>query len=145
MVRRDTAYEEYKDNKNPDNLRYYKNLKNEVNQMICKERYVQKSKLYSEENTTPKEKWQAIKKDTGQKKHETPEIIIEGGIHHTHPQKMAQALNRQYVTKIRKMVDSIPPTDTNPLQLYEKVIGDQTNSLSFTFQQINPQSIIKRS
>ena len=54
---------------------------------------------------------------------------------------MAQALNRQYISKIRNLVNSIPPTGTNPLTLYKKVIGDKSNT--FTFKKINYSQLLK--
>ena len=99
MVTRDIALEDYKKDKNQENLRYYKNLKNEINKQIGQERYIRKSNKFNDEKTTPKEKWNNVKKETGQNKFENPELILEGGNHHTHPKKIAKALNRQYLQK----------------------------------------------
>ena len=46
------------------------------------------------------------------------EILIEGNKHHTQPQHIASALNRQYIKKIKKIINEIPYTQTNPLDLY---------------------------
>ena len=61
-----------------DDIRFYKNLKNQVNRTINKERYIRKTTSFQEEGLTPKTIWQNLKMETGQSKHTSPKMIIEG-------------------------------------------------------------------
>ena len=54
---------------------------------------------------------------------------------------MANALNRQYLSKIRNLILSIPPTETDPLEKFTQVVGDKVNS--FTFKLINMSELRK--
>ena len=76
-----------------------------------------------------------MKSETGQADFTTPEMIIENGDQITAPAKIASALNRQYLQKIRKLVNDLPPPSIDPMDHYTKTIGE--NKSSFTFEQIN--------
>ena len=75
------------------------------------------------------------KKLTGQSKNSTPQVIIEGMVHHTKHLQMANALNRSYIQKIRKLTQNMQPTATNPLDSYRKSVGQVDHT--FTFKQIS--------
>ena len=109
--------------------------------MIGIERHKRKKEKLSDENTTPKEKWKKLQTETGQKKFENPDIIIDEGKQITNPKKIAEALNRQYLSKVRKTVNSIHPTETNPLDKYKEVVGDQMTD--FHFKQISMSELLK--
>ena len=95
-------------------------------------------KLQNYEIKTSKQKWNAIKQETGQNKYISPTLIIEGKVHQTQPKKMADALNRMHLKSVRETINSIPNTQTNPLKSYYKYLGqDEQSKLSFTFKQIS--------
>ena len=61
MAERDAAGEVAKNSNDPDIIREYKTLKNAVNRLISKEKLKRKTKNFSDEETTIKEKWQKAK------------------------------------------------------------------------------------
>ena len=77
--------------------------------MIGIKRYQRNERKLNDEDTTPKDKWAKLQKETGQKKMESPDIIIEkdNNIHDT--KKMAKSLNRQYVTKNQRNSKNYTP------------------------------------
>ena len=102
LALRDALFEQYRETKSREKYREYKNLKNFTNRKICKEKFEEKQKQLQKEGTTTKEKWNTLKKETGQKKITTPNLIIEGQKHYTAPREIAETMNRQYIQKIRK-------------------------------------------
>ena len=78
MVQRDIALDDFKKSNLSDDLRYYKNLKNRVNQNISKERFKRKLSSFQGEGISLKMTWNKMKQETGQSKHSTPQSISEG-------------------------------------------------------------------
>ena len=70
-----------------------------MNNMIAKEKFDQKVAKFQNENFNIRDKWKLTKKETGQDKFQTPQMIFENGINHTSPKKMASTLNRQLKKK----------------------------------------------
>ena len=83
------AHEAAKSTKYPNVFREYKNIKNHVNNVISKERFIRKSKKNQRWWIINEEKWRMMKEETGQKKHESPVLIIEGKNHITVPTENA--------------------------------------------------------
>ena len=103
MVERDLAHHRYKETNQLEDLREYCNIKNNVNQMIAKEKFNRNMASYQGESVKLTDKWKKVlKKDTGQAKFTSPQTIIENNVHHTTHKDMSEALNHQYVTNIRK-------------------------------------------
>ena len=136
LALRDATYQQYLETKNQDKLREFRNLKNTANKKIYKERFDNKVKNFQKEGTTIKEKWNQAKKETGQKKMTTPNLIIEGQKHNTTPKEIAESMNRQYIQNIRKLIQNMPPQRTNPIENYIRHLGPNQDKLSFTFKNI---------
>ena len=49
-----------------------------------------------------------VKKEIGQKNQFSPTLIIEGTRHHTTPKNIAEAMNRQYIQNVRKVISEMP-------------------------------------
>ena len=99
LARRDAALDEMKTNPSIENIRDYKFLRNETNQTIAKEKWKRKSTNLQAEALSNNDKWKVAKKLTGQKKFNSPQLIIEGAKHHMSPKDMAAGLNRLYIKK----------------------------------------------
>ena len=119
MAERDTAFEESKITKNQDDIRNYKNQKNEVNRMIAREKYERTKASLQTEDATINSRWKTVKNFTGQTKNSTPQVIIEDKIHHTTHIGMANALNRLYIKKIKNIKNKMEQTDIDPLTNYK--------------------------
>ena len=76
MAERDTALTESKMTNSQDDLRNYKNKKNEVNRMIACEKFERTRKTLQTENASINTRWKIIKKLTGQSKNTSPQVII---------------------------------------------------------------------
>ena len=102
----------------------YSLLQTNAKPIISKEFYDRKEEEKNfQYQTSDRHKWKSTKAETGQNKHSTPSVIIEGQSHFTKPRDMANALNRQYISSIRDIINKIPPTTTNPLEHYSKFLG----------------------
>ena len=77
LVERDNAHAKYKETKNLEDLRLFKNLRNSANHYISKERFNRKVTNFNREDMTTKEKWALAKRETGQTNFITPKIIME--------------------------------------------------------------------
>ena len=135
MVDRDLAYIKSKQTKKPEDIREYKNLKNQVNNQIAKEKFDKKVRSFQGEDKNLGDKWRVMKKESGQSKFTSPQMIIEGDKIITKHSQMAATLNRQYLQKVRKIFNEIESTPVNPLDHYSKVVGE--SKLSFTFKQVS--------
>ena len=102
LAERDIANDIYKQSKLIEDLRHYKHLKNTANRIIATEKYKRKVASLQHEDDNMTDKWKKIKKETGQGKITSPQIIIENTQHHTGHSEIANALNRQYVQSIKK-------------------------------------------
>ena len=134
LALRDNAHDQFKMTKEQEDLRQYRHYKTAANNLIGRERFQDKRDKFHKEDTKPKDKWNMIKEETGQKEHTTPKLIVEGEAHHTSPQQIANAMNRQYIQKIRKVKSDMDPPRTNPMENYYKYLGQ--SELSFTFRPI---------
>ena len=141
MALRDTALHNMKKDKTQDNIREYKALRNEVNRAISYEKWKRTSSSLQEEKGSASSCWKKAKKLTGQSKFNSPQLIIEGKLHHTSPGNIASALNRQYIQKVRSVISNIPETNIDPLIHFEKAIGRVDRTLSFS--QINMCDLVK--
>ena len=135
MAERDVAFYNSKTSKSIDEIREYKHTKNEVNRLIAKEKFERTRNELQNEDEGMNARWKTVKKITGQTKNSTPQVIIEGMVHHTNHLQMANALNRSYIQKIRKLTQNMEPTRTNPLESYRKSVGQVDKT--FTFKQIS--------
>ena len=73
--------------------------------MIAHEKYKRKVASLQREDDKMSDKWRKIKNETGQGKMSSPQIIIENTQHHTGHREITNALNRQYVQSIRKLLN----------------------------------------
>ena len=143
MIQRDIAYEKSKKTKNIEDIRYYKNLKNGVNQKIAKEKFDRKVAIFQEQGQSSNSIWKKIKNETSQNKYTNPQSITEGKTTFTKHHQIAESLNRQYVRSINKIIEQMKSTPTNPLDHFIHSIGPTQGDLEFTFQQINMEELKK--
>ena len=135
MIERDLAQHISKQTSTPQDIRHYKNLRNQVNQMISREKYCRKSKQFQTDDMTLNEKWKKIKLETGQSKFTVPQLFIEGASHHTGHIQIAESLNRQYIQKVRVLTKKMENHRGDPLDNYRKHVGIIQST--FTYKQVN--------
>ena len=134
IVIRDIAHEEAKRTNNLEDIRNYKNIRNNVNRLISREKYQKKvAKLQGPEMSNTL-KWKVLKQETGQMNFSSPQGISEGKNMHTSHKDMANSLNRQYLGRIRKLVTDMGEQHHDPLKDYIKSVGPTS---SFTFNIIS--------
>ena len=136
---RDISHQDFKTSGNVDDNRQMRNYRNQANKLIAREHFLQKVKNLQDKGISSKERWKRLKTETGQNKFKSPKVIIEGQVHHVSPKAMANSLNRQFISKISKVIGDMPPQATNPLNNYQKFIG--RNDLHFKFKQINMSTL----
>ena len=90
--------------------------------MIACKKYCRKVKKIQNEETNLNQKWKIIKKETGQFKFSTPQVIIEKSTHHTGQEAIAGALNRQYVQKVKTLTEEMESRGGDPMTNYKKII-----------------------
>ena len=100
--------------------------------MIAQDKYKRKSRMFQQDDLTLRQKWNNAKSETGQKSHSSPQIIVEGKIHHSSPTKMTGALNRQYLQKVKALVKKMENKGSNPLINYAKIIPENLSTFSFS-------------
>ena len=139
IVERSIAQMKWKETKKPEDLRNYRNVRNDVNRMIAKEKKERKKKKFQGEGISLKDKWKLVKQETGQMNQTSPQIIIEGKTHFTNFGGMANSLNRQYIQRIRVLVNEMEMREQgtvpiDPLINFKKSIGPK--KLSFTYKTV---------
>ena len=136
LCNRDIAHLEAKENPSLENSRQYKNLRNQANSIISKERHFTKRDQFQTETSTRK-MWKMTKEETGQAPHTSPTIIREGTKYFTKLRDIATSLNRQYLSIIRETINSIPKTNTNPMNLYSRSLGRIDSKLDIQQNNMN--------
>ena len=131
MAQRDLAHEISKESKNMEDIRYYKNIRNQVNQSIAKEKFLRKKAFFSQEEMTVKEKWEGMKRETGQKKYSNPQVIVEGKYHYSTNKDITSSLNRQYIMKVKQLIQKMENIGADPLVNYRKVIPSDISTFSY--------------
>ena len=92
--------------------------------MLSKEKYRRKVATFQAETIKNNEKWKLVKAETGQGKFISPSLIIEGKSHHTSHEGIANALNRQYVRSIKKLINEMDSCQVNPGNGTGSPLGD---------------------
>ena len=83
---------------------------------------LRKVKLFQNADINLNQKWKLLKKETGQLKFTTPQVIIESSLHHTGQEAIAGALNRQYVRKVKLLTQEMESKGGDPMVNYRKII-----------------------
>ena len=141
LADRDIAYDEYKRSKTQENLRFYRNLKNNANKIISKEKFNRKVKKFQNESESINKKWKTLKNETGKGKVTTPQILKENNNFHTKSENIANSLNRQYVRKTASLIENMEPATQDPLTKYKNSIKQPKTT--FTFKKINVSDLRK--
>ena len=135
LIRRDSAHKRFMETKDPQDMREMKNLRNYANRVIGKENFCNKVKKFNSEELTMRQKWRFMKEETGQAGFKSPQVIVEGNNHYSSPLEMANSLNRQFIIRIRKLIDNMTPQQDDPLIQYRNYVG--RDNLNFQFENIN--------
>ena len=103
--------------------------------MIGRERFLRKVKKFQNDEVNLNQKWKLIKKETGQLKFSTPQVIKEKSVHHTGNKAIADALNRQYILKVKNITSEMENLGSDPLVDYMRIIPP--NIANFQVKTIN--------
>ena len=135
LALRDFSHNQYKITKNLDDLRQMRHYRNQANKQISLDNYSKKSRNLQDKEISEKERWNRVKQQSGQVNFKTPQVIIDGIKHLQSPRDKAEALNRQFITGIRNIINSMEPPTTNPLSHYRDHIG--RDDLYFSIHKIS--------
>ena len=109
IIKRDhQAYMEYCNQPTLDNHRGYKNLKTQTKKALIEDKSNQ-DKRKMQDATTSKDQWKEAKILIGWMAYGGPQMIIKDGQQVTSPQKMANHLNMDYITRAAKAARNTPP------------------------------------
>ena len=76
--------------------------------------------------------WETTKKLLDWDKKPSPTTLVKNGQAITAPQKIANTLNTQILSKASSTIQKIKKNNVDPLENYAKVIGDKTCTLQIT-------------
>ncbi len=140
IIKKKTLLNQYKESKNIEDYRYYRNVSNKCEKNKRKDRLNNIRHEFLNCNT-PQEAWKKAKKHMNYSTSGAPTFLIDknrnemirGG------KKISQALNCHYITKIRLLKQSIKPRTKDPMLIYKEKIKGYKNQ--FGFKEINIQEL----
>jgi hypothetical protein len=130
----DMAHTEASLTKNPNQWRKYRNLRNLVNSNIKKDKISFNKNRFEYAEGNPKQQWETSKDLLGWSKGSAPTKLLYHNKMITKPKDTANALNLTYVTRVKKLMAAIPPTLTDPITNYRKIMNGK--SPVFTLKKI---------
>ena len=125
---------------NIENWRNYRHLKNRAHRALTKDKKQLIKKQLDDENSS-RDKWNTTKRILGWGKSAQPTIIIDRGIARTKPIEIANSLNFNFISKVTKLIRSIPKNKQSPYTNYQKIMIDK--NCSFNLQPIGISDLRK--
>ena len=141
MRERDQAQAWAVSTKNPEDWLSYKTLRNKVTKILKVEKIQwQKSQLEKCNNDSAK-LWANVKGWLSWCRVSSPTRLFSSGSLVTSPQKIATVMNNYYIDKVLKIQENLPPSNTDPLQLLQKLrLGSES---VFTLKPVHPDLIYR--
>ena len=122
-------YREYMENKNVENKVNLKNMNNTVKREKNKEDFLNKKKKFDNILNDPKKAWGEAKKQMYGNDNQITDRIIENQEIKIRSRNVANALNRFYVTKVRKIKENMKKEYKDPMESYCKFVKSPTEKL----------------
>ena len=141
MKERDQAQAWAVSTKNPEDWLIYKTLRNKATKILKVEKIQwQKSQLEKCNNDSAK-LWANVKGWLSWCTVSSPTRLFSAGSLVTSPQKIATIMNSFYIDKVLKIQENLPPSNTDPLHLLQKLrLGSES---VFTLKPVHPDLIYK--
>ena len=129
LKERDVTLQKAKEDNDQDTWRKFRHLRNTCHKNMSKDKnnYI-KSKL--DVNNNEHEKWETTKEILGWKNRINPSILNDRGTTVTSPQQITNTLNHSLLSKVAKIVREIPPSNTDPIDNYSKLMKDKECKLT---------------
>ena len=129
---RDIAYNRAKDTDDSNDWRLYRNLRNQAVSSLRNDEYNYNRHHLNNDQMSPKELWVQTKRVLKWARSGTPRHLLHKGAIIDSPKEIANVLNDFYINKVQKIIDSIQPTNTDPMTNYKKLVGNRVLEMSFT-------------
>ena len=141
MKERDRAQETAAKTRDIDDWRQYKSLRNRTTLRMKQERKEwEKLKLDSTKHS-PSSLWKNVKRWINWSNSGPPTQLFHQGRFINSPAGLAGAMNSFFIDKVRTLRESIPATETDPLQALRGTFQDR--ECLFTFRAVCPNEVLK--
>ena len=137
---RDLALKNAKMTQKTDDWRLYKNLKNRVHRELKNDKKNFIDKQLEDENTS-KDKWKTATNILGWDRAPQPTILIDQGVAKTKPIEIANAMNRNLLSKVNRIIRNVPKTNVDPCLNYKKIMNNK--SCNFELKTIDMKDLRK--
>ena len=141
MKARDTAQRNASLSQDPDDWRFYKNLRNTVTARMRLEKTCWEKGRLDHEHNTPTKLWKNIKTWLNWKTAGTPSQLIQNGILINTPEGLATTMNRFFIDKVERLRQSIPASDMDPLHQLRETMSQR--SCTFSFRAVHPDEVLE--
>ena len=127
---RDMAWNEYRLNMNPENLRGYKHLKSRVKKALRDDQTTLDTNKMKKLQTKKKQ-WKEAKILVGWTSYGGPRMICKNGKVITSPRTMANELNMDYIVRAATAARNTPTPVQDPMNSYREMIEDRNLNMAF--------------
>ena len=122
IIERNEALHHAKTTGENDDLRRYKNIKNQVNKNLYEDNCRHQRHLYSKDQDNTTAQYRTARQQLGWHNSSPPSRIVSNGVLLTKPLDIANAMNHEYKTKNNTTSENIPDNGINPLDNYRRVV-----------------------
>ena len=130
IQQRNTAWNQYIADDNPDNLRGYKSLRRQVKKSIANDK-ITKDKSDIQQAVNSKDQWRESKRIMGWTQYAGPKLLIKDGVPITSPKSMATAINIDQIVRTAKAARAIPISNIDPMDSYKKMLAEKKLNMAF--------------
>ena len=129
---RKKAQEKATETNSTEDWKEYKKQRNAVNSILRKEKVLWQKRKLEENSDDIRSTWQNLKKWLGWRSGGPPTKLIKNGELFSKPAVLANIMNQFFITKVRKLRESIPLSQGDPLDLTRKLLsGNRSQSEQF--------------
>ena len=141
MMERNESQKKAAETGAPEDWRVYQELRNRCVSAQRKDRQEwEKTKLNSTDNT-PAELWKSVKGIVGWNSAGPPTHLFESGKYINSPSGLAATMNKYFIDKVKKLQNSIPKVETDPLA---RLRGTMRNrECTFELKLITKEEVLK--
>ena len=141
IMERDAAHDDAKISQNHDDIRKFKNLRNQVRKAMKRDKSDSITQKMDDVSGNPRAEWNAAKNIMGWTVAGAPSVLTSQGKTLTKTTDIANAINVAILTKTKRIQRNISKTTTDPLQNYSKLV--ENKKLKFTIENITIQQLNK--
>ena len=139
MKERDTLQKVASENKNRDDWKKFKVVRNKVNNRLKFEESSWQKKKIEDCGKDSSKVWKSVKGILNFKNSGSPSQLFYNGSFVAKPQEVAEAQNHYFLNKISQIRENMPPPVTDPLSLVRSLMAGRT--CSFSLRPVHPDEV----